>query len=134
MTKQEYEAALKYTMDTDRPPWRDIAIHQAKNNYIASLEKDKLELNAQCFHKDETISVLKNRITELKETIDRIYDVSMKKDHEFGLTYQYANDIIKQKAEIDMLKQDNQSLVEQMNQMALRMDHNSGTTQRSCKS
>ena len=73
MTKQEYEAALKYAMETDRPPWRDIAIHQAKNNYIASLEaeiaqlkKDKLEFNAQCFHKDETISVLKNRITELE--------------------------------------------------------------------
>jgi len=33
---------------------------------IAQLKKDKLELNAQCFHKDETILVLKNRITELE--------------------------------------------------------------------
>jgi hypothetical protein len=44
MTKQEYEAALKYAMDTDRPPWRDIAIHQAKNNYIASLEAEIAKL------------------------------------------------------------------------------------------
>ena len=60
---------------------------------IGQLKKDKLELNAQCFHKDETISVLKNRITEL----------------EF----------------------DNRSLVEQMNQMEMRMEHKSGTSQRS---
>ena len=33
---------------------------------IVQLKKDKLEFNAQCFHKDETISVLKNRITELE--------------------------------------------------------------------
>jgi len=61
MTKQEYEAALKYATDNDRPPWLDIAIHQAKNNYIASLE-----------------------------------------------------------AEVDQLQSDNRSLVEQMNQMALK--------------
>jgi hypothetical protein len=47
MTKQEYEAALKYAMDTDRPPWRDIAIHQAKNNYIASLEAENAALTAE---------------------------------------------------------------------------------------
>ena len=34
---------------------------------IGQLKKDKLELNAQCFHKDETISVLKNRIAELEK-------------------------------------------------------------------
>ena len=55
--------------------------------YALSKEIEKLKLefkdkNAQCFHKDETISVLKNSITEL----------------EF----------------------DNRSLVEQMNQMALK--------------
>ena len=61
MTKQEYEAAVKYAMDNDRPPWLEIAIHQAKNNYIASLE-----------------------------------------------------------AEVDQLQSDNRSLVEQMNQMALK--------------
>jgi hypothetical protein len=33
---------------------------------IARLKKDKLEFNAQCFHKDETISVLEKRITELE--------------------------------------------------------------------
>ena len=85
MTKQEYEAALKYVIDTERPPWRDI-----KNNYIASLEaentnlnteigqlkKDKLELNAQCFHKDETISVLKNRIDELEKQVEwHLFDI-----------------------------------------------------------
>lgn len=78
MTKQEYEAALKYAMDTDRPPWRDIAIHLAKNNYIASLEAENTNL----------------------------------------------------KTEIAQLQADNRALVEQMNQMALRMEHKSGTTQR----
>lgn len=72
MTKQEYEAAVKYAMDNDRPPWLEIAIHQAKNNYIASLE-----------------------------------------------------------AEIAQLQADNRSLVEQMNQMAMRMEHKSGTAKRS---
>jgi len=46
MTKQEYEAAVKYAMDTDRPPWQDIAVHQAKNNYIASLEVENANLKA----------------------------------------------------------------------------------------
>ena len=46
MTKQEYEAAVKYAMDNDRPPWLDIAIHQAKNNYIASLEAENAKLQA----------------------------------------------------------------------------------------
>ena len=46
MTKQEYEAAVKYAMDNDRPPWLDIAIHQAKNNYIASLEAEIAKLQA----------------------------------------------------------------------------------------
>lgn len=103
MTKQEYEAALKYAMDTYRQPWRDIAIHQANNNYIASLGAE--------------IAQLKNRNTELKEIIDRIYDISMKKDHEFGLTWQFANDIVKQKAEIDMLKQENANLKDEIAQL-----------------
>ena len=38
--------------------------------------------------------------------------------------------IVAKDAEISQLQADNISLVEQMNQMALRMDHNSGTTQR----
>lgn len=59
---------------------------------IAQLKKDKLEFNAQCFHKDETISVLENRITELESA--------------------------------------NRSLVEQVNQMVMRMEHKSGTAQR----
>jgi len=46
MTKQEYEAAVKYAIDNDRPPWLDIAIHQAKNNYIASLEAEIAQLQA----------------------------------------------------------------------------------------
>ena len=46
MTKQEYEAALKYATDNDRPPWLDIAIHQAKNNYIASLEAEVDQLQS----------------------------------------------------------------------------------------
>ena len=46
MTKQEYEAAIKYAMDNDRPPWLDIAIHQAKNNYIASLEAEVDQLQS----------------------------------------------------------------------------------------
>jgi hypothetical protein len=46
MTKQEYEAAINYAMDNDRPPWLDIAIHLAKNNYIASLEAEIAQLQA----------------------------------------------------------------------------------------
>jgi len=46
VTKQEYEAAVKYAMDNDRPPWLEIAIHQAKNNYIASLEAEVDQLQS----------------------------------------------------------------------------------------
>ena len=46
--------------------WNTRPIEDALRKEIAQLKKDKLELNAQCFHKDETISVLKNRITELE--------------------------------------------------------------------
>ena len=94
MTKQEYEAkvlSLKGTHDYNMLCFirgEYIASLEAENanlkTEIAQLKKDKLEFNAQCFHKDETISVLKNRITEL----------------EF----------------------DNRSLVEQMNQMALKQN------------
>jgi Lar family restriction alleviation protein len=46
--------------------WNTRPIEDALRKEIAQLKKDKLELNAQCFHKDETILVLKNRITELE--------------------------------------------------------------------
>ncbi|MFA7030341.1 MAG: hypothetical protein WC179_08710 [Candidatus Cloacimonadaceae bacterium] len=76
----------------ESPLWWQYQMSIGKNAEIAQLKKDKLELKAQCFHKDETISVLKNRIAEL----------------EF----------------------DNRSLVEQVNQMVMRMEHKSGTAQR----
>ena len=46
--------------------WNNRPIEDALRKEIAQLKKDKLDLNAQCFHKDETISVLKNSITELE--------------------------------------------------------------------
>jgi len=46
--------------------WNTRPIEDALRKEIFQLKKYKLELNAQCFHKDETISVLKNRITELE--------------------------------------------------------------------
>ena len=49
-----------------RDAWNNRPIEDALRKEIAQVKKDKLELNAQCFHKDETISVLKNRITELE--------------------------------------------------------------------
>lgn len=42
--------------------------------------------------------------------------------------------IVAKDAEISQLQADNRSLVEQMNKMAMRMEHKSGTAQRSCKS
>lgn len=90
MTNQEYEAKRESGRSMGFSPIAEIVNDSMiKDEYIASIEvevaqlkKDKLEFNAQCFHKDETISVLKNRITELEL--------------------------------------DNRSLVEQMNQMALK--------------
>lgn len=72
MTKQEYEAALKYAMDTDRPPWRDIAIHQAKNNYIASLEAENAALTL--LHTQATDEMLKmqNRVHKLEAEIAQL--------------------------------------------------------------
>jgi hypothetical protein len=75
MTKQEYEARSNQYDECMQLP---LALE-----YIASLEaeiaqvkKDKLELNAQCFHKDETISVLKNRITELEKQVEwHLFDI-----------------------------------------------------------
>ena len=72
---------LLHTQATDQMIKMQNRVHELEAE-IAQVKKDKLEFNAQCFHKDETISVLKNRITEL----------------EF----------------------DNRSLVEQMNQMAMK--------------
>lgn len=74
MTKQEYEAKNQqlrdaYICDSDyfgRLVDVDSEYIASLEAEIAQLKKDKLEFNAQCFHKDETISVLKNRITELE--------------------------------------------------------------------
>jgi len=53
---------------------------------IAQLKKDKLEFNAQCFHKDETISVLKNRITELefdnRSLVEQVNKMALKPNQE----------------------------------------------------
>jgi hypothetical protein len=46
--------------------WNNRPIEDALRKEIAQLKKDKLEFKAQCFHKDETIWVLKNSITELQ--------------------------------------------------------------------
>ena len=74
MTKQEYVAKRVSGRSMGFSPIAEIVNDSMiKDEYISSLEieiaqlkKDKLEFNAQCFHKDETISVLKNRITELE--------------------------------------------------------------------
>lgn len=106
MTKQEYMDKLNAAWFSGARCGKLKAATEIKDEYISSLEednanlkveiaqlkKDKFEFYAQCFYKDVTISVLKNRNTEL----------------EF----------------------DNRSLVEQMNKMAMRMEHKSGTTQR----
>lgn len=56
---------LLHTQATDEMLKMQNRVHKLEAE-IAQLKKDKLEFNAQCFHKDETISVLKNRITELE--------------------------------------------------------------------
>ena len=73
MTKQEYMDKFNAAWFSGARCGKLKAATEIKDEYIASLEaeiaqlkKDKLEFNAQCFHKDETISVLKNRITELE--------------------------------------------------------------------
>jgi len=62
-------AAEKGWHDTEQEAinaWNTRPIEDALRKEIAQLKKDRLEFKAQCFHKDETISVLKNRITELE--------------------------------------------------------------------
>jgi chromosome segregation ATPase len=80
MTKQEYVDKFNAAWFSGARCGKLKAVTEIKDEYIASLEaentnlkteiaqlkKDKLEFNAQCFHKDETISILKNRITELE--------------------------------------------------------------------
>ena len=72
MTKQEYQAMLadiieKFPSEETPHPSKVMCEYiESLEAEIAQVKKDKLELNAQCFHKDETISVLKKRITELE--------------------------------------------------------------------
>lgn len=83
MTKEQFNhemeriAALDWSITTTAATqamfcMRYIESLEAENTNlkteIAQLKKDKLEFNAQCFHKDETISILKNRISHLDST------------------------------------------------------------------
>ena len=66
--------------------WNNRPIEDALRKEIAQLKKYKLELNAQCFHKDETILVLKNRITELQadniSLVEQVNQMALKPNQE----------------------------------------------------
>lgn len=76
MTKQEYE---KKIMDA-----------------LKSCHKDRLELASQCYHKDETISVLKNRITELESDncslVEQINEMALKPNQEVVTWHSYPEE------------------------------------------
>lgn len=44
MTRAEYEAAIKYAKE-DREPWITLALFQAKDKYIESLESENARLS-----------------------------------------------------------------------------------------
>lgn len=51
------------------------------------------------------ITALQERVRELEEANKRMYDISMKNDHEFGLTLQFANKTIEQEKCIAALRE-----------------------------
>lgn len=65
LRKENAALTLLHTQATDEMLKMQNRVHKLEAE-IAQLKKDRLEFKAQCFHKDETISVLKNRITELE--------------------------------------------------------------------
>jgi len=91
MTRQEFTQKMEFSKDVKDLP----AMFCIQKEYIASLEAENAKLRAEK---------------------DLMYDVAMKGNHEFGLTMQYANEVVKLKKEIAQLRADNKALIEQVNE------------------